>query len=137
MQIKFVDTIPRADSVKEDCLYISVKYNMTTHQCACGCGTIVPLPISPADWSLAYDGEHVSLNPSVGNGALACRSHYFIRDNQIVWLPKMSEEQTHAQLESDKTLLEQRAQQQKQQAASGRLIRRMINKLVSFFRKRQ
>jgi len=125
MQIKFVDTIPRADSVKDGCLYISVKYNMTTHRCACGCGTMVPLPISPADWTLAYDGEHVSLNPSVGNGALACRSHYFIHDSQVIWLPKMSEAQTQIQIDADKAVLEQ-------QTIPGSPLGRLVDRLRNF-----
>lgn len=129
MQIKFVDTLPQANDIEEERLYISVKYNMTTHRCACGCGTIVPLPISPTDWSLAYDGEHVSLNPSVGNGALSCRSHYYIHDSQIVWLPKMSALPT-----SNQKLLDESGLENQQQGNRRPENNNLIKKLVSFFR---
>ncbi len=36
-------------------------------------------------WRLSYDGQGVSLHPSVGSGSLPCRSHYFVRDNQVRW----------------------------------------------------
>jgi hypothetical protein len=35
-------------------------------------------PISPADWQLAYDGDTVSLTPSIGNWGFPRRSHYWI-----------------------------------------------------------
>lgn len=107
MQVHFVDAIPKADAIQDEHLYISLKYNMTSHRCASGCGQLVPLPLSPADWSLSYDGDTVSLNPSIGNGMLACHSHYFIRNSQVVWASDMSAAQARQQQTSDAELLEQ------------------------------
>jgi hypothetical protein len=51
---------------------------------------------SPAEWSLRYDGETVSLSPSVGNWEYACRSHYWIAHNRIHWAKAWSPEQIEA-----------------------------------------
>ena len=90
MKHKFVELIPKPQDIVEGCLYISLKYDMTSHQCACGCGQVVPLPLSPQDWTLEYDGESVSMTPSIGNGQLECGSHYLIRKNGVVWLSTMN-----------------------------------------------
>jgi hypothetical protein len=69
----------------EGVLYISVTYRTAVHRCACGCGNKVVTPIGPADWQLFYDGDSVSLIPSIGNWGFPCRSHYWIGLNQIRW----------------------------------------------------
>ena len=66
-------------------------YATTTHLCACGCGNKVVLPLSPADWQLYFDGERVSLTPSIGNWQFPCQSHYWIRRNGIFWADRWSE----------------------------------------------
>lgn len=104
MQAEFVEAIPRPEAVADGRLYISLKYNMTMHRCASGCGQLVPLPLSSADWSFSYDGENISLRPSVGNGLLRCRSHYLIKNGEIVWLSKMSAAETRWQREIDRKL---------------------------------
>jgi hypothetical protein len=72
-------------------LYISLEYRITKHRCACGCGDVVVLPIHPAQWHLAFDGEHVTLAPSIGNPQQRCRSHYFIRNNRVLWAAPLAE----------------------------------------------
>ena len=54
---------------------------------ACGCGKEVVTPIRPNKWTLSFDGESVSLSPSIGSWSLECQSHYFIRKNRIRWVP--------------------------------------------------
>lgn len=88
---RFSEYIP--DELEEDVLYISVSFATATHLCCCGCGGEVVTPLTPADWSLIFDGESVSLTPSIGNWSFACRSHYWIRRNQVVWAPEWSESQ--------------------------------------------
>lgn len=83
---EFVEFIP--DDVKEGVLYISIRYGTATHRCPSGCGEIVVTPIKPTDWSLIWNGESVSLYPSIGNWSLPCKSHYWIRENRIVWAGK-------------------------------------------------
>lgn len=85
---EFVTYIP--DVVKEGVLYISIPYATATHKCACGCGEAVVTPISPTDWSLTWNGESVTLNPSIGNWSLPCQSHYWIVENRIVWARRWS-----------------------------------------------
>ena len=80
---EFVEFIP--EDVKENVLYISIRYGTATHRCPSGCGEIVVTPIKPTDWTLIWNGESVSLSPSIGNWSLPCKSHYWIRENKIVW----------------------------------------------------
>lgn len=77
-------------------LYISFEYATASHLCACGCGQKVVTPIRPTEWLLIWNGEAVSLYPSVGNWSFPCRSHYWIRENRIVWAPRWSPRQITA-----------------------------------------
>ncbi len=81
LQHKFVETIPTV--VEQGILYISMEYSTAIHLCICGCGNEVVTPFSPTDWSLTFDGETVSLSPSIGNWNFPCRSHYYINHNVI------------------------------------------------------
>lgn len=85
---KFATNIP--DSIKEGVLYISIEYGTAIHKCCCGCGGEVVTPLSPAGWQLIFNGETVSLSPSIGNWGLPCKSHYWITNNEIKWAPKWS-----------------------------------------------
>jgi hypothetical protein len=78
---RFVQLIP--DQIEEGVLYISVDYKIGIHKCPCGCGNEVVTPISPTDWQLFYNGDSISLYPSIGNWNFKCRSHYWIVENQI------------------------------------------------------
>jgi len=73
-------------------LYVSVEYATTLHLCACGCGHEIVLGISPNDWKVCWDGQTISVSPSVGNWSLPCQSHYFIRRNGIQWARPWSDE---------------------------------------------
>jgi hypothetical protein len=94
LQPRLVTAIP--DRPEAGVLYVSVKYATTVHLCACGCGHEVVLGISATDWMLCWDGQAVSLTPSVGNWSLPCRSHYFIRGNRIAWAPQWSDDEIAA-----------------------------------------
>ncbi len=87
----FTEYIP-AD-LEPTTLYISMAFDTAVHLCACGCGTKIVTPIGARDWTLTYDGT-VSLRPSVGNGQQRCRSHYYIRANQVDWLAPISRDAT-------------------------------------------
>lgn len=82
---EFIVTVP--DDLEEGVLYVSMTYATAIHLCACGCGEEVVTPISPTDWQLRYDGEAISLAPSIGNRRLPCRSHYWIRSGRVDWAP--------------------------------------------------
>lgn len=80
---RFVTSFP--DELEPGVLYVSVEYDTTIHLCACGCGNQVVLPLHPTAWRLTYDGEAVSIAPSVGNWSFPCRSHYWIDSGRIRW----------------------------------------------------
>jgi len=88
---EFVEFIP--SELKEGVLYVSVQYATAVHKCACGCGNKVVTPISPADWQLLFDGDSVSLTPSIGNWQFPCHSHYWIKSNKVRWAEAWTSEQ--------------------------------------------
>lgn len=91
LETKFVELIP--SELVEGILYISVEYGTVVHRCACGCRNKVVTPLTPTDWRMTYNGETVSLNPSVGSWNLPCKSHYWIEENEVVWAKRWSNEQ--------------------------------------------
>lgn len=80
----FVEYFP--DEFESGILYVSMKYAICGHLCACGCGEKVITPLSPKQWKIAYNGEDVTLYPSIGNYAFACQSHYFLTNGNIIWV---------------------------------------------------
>jgi len=80
---EFVEYVP--SELAEGVLYVSIPYAIAVHRCACGCGNKVVTPITPVDWQLLFDGDSVSLTPSIGNWGFPCRSHYWIKSNVIRW----------------------------------------------------
>ena len=90
----FIDTIP--DHLDDGVLYVSMEFRTTMHLCACGCGNTVVLPLRPTAWSVTYDGETVSMRPSVGNWSFPCQSHYWIREGNVVWAGQWSAAQIEA-----------------------------------------
>lgn len=85
---EFVEFIP--EQLQEGVLYVSTAYATATHRCFCGCGREVVTPLSPTDWKLTFDGETVSLSPSIGNWSFPCKSHYWIEANKVQWCGEMS-----------------------------------------------
>lgn len=86
---EYVDHLP--DQLTEGVLYISEKFETTGHLCCCGCGEEVMNPLNKANWKLKKSGDKVSLYPSIGNWKYPCKSHYWIRNNQIIESPPISE----------------------------------------------
>lgn len=91
---EFVEFIP--SELQEGTLYVSVQYATAVHTCACGCGNKIVTPISPAGWRLLFDGDSVSLTPSIGNWQFPCRSHYWIKSNKVRWVEAWTPEQIAA-----------------------------------------
>lgn len=87
---QFVERFP--NNLEKETLYISIDFATAAHLCCCGCGQKVVTPFSPTDWRMTFDGEAISLEPSIGNWNFACRSHYFLRRNKVVWAGDMSSE---------------------------------------------
>lgn len=82
LQHQFVDRVPRA--LEPGVLYISLEHGTAIHSCCCGCGEEIVTPLTPTDWRMTYDGETVSLHPSIGNWQLRCRSHYVVDRGRVV-----------------------------------------------------
>jgi hypothetical protein len=87
---EFVEFIP--ETLAERTLYVSISFASAAHRCFCGCGTKVVTPISPTGWELLFDGDTVSLRPSIGNWGFPCRSHYWISQDRVVWAGPMTQE---------------------------------------------
>jgi hypothetical protein len=94
LEHRFIDVIP--DNLEPGVLYVSMEYATATHSCCCGCGEEVVTPFSPTDWRMEFDGESISLSPSVGSWTLPCRSHYVIKRGKVIEAGPWSEEQIEA-----------------------------------------
>ena len=82
LEHRFVQHIPR--TLEPGVLYVSVEFATAAHLCCCGCGEEVVTPLTPTDWRMTFDGETISLWPSLGNWNFACRSHYVIERSEVV-----------------------------------------------------
>jgi hypothetical protein len=78
--------------LEEGVLYVSITHRLALHRCFCGCGFEVATPLAPHEWKLGFDGETVSLSPSVGVWGLECQSHYCVKHDRVVWDKPMSKE---------------------------------------------
>ncbi|WP_063774112.1 DUF6527 family protein [Streptacidiphilus rugosus] len=114
---QFVDTFPPV--MDTGVLYVSIPYSTCGHLCACGCGEEVVTPLNPAQWALTYDGETVSLMPSIGNWGLRCRSHYWITQGKVLWSRRYTAHEIDVNRERDRKVL----QQQLGESRYGRLDR--------------
>lgn len=104
---EFVEFIP--EELEDGVIYVSMEHATAAHKCACGCGSEVPTPISPTDWQVTFDGESISLKPSIGNWSFPCQSHYWIERGRIRWSPKLSREKIDAGRARDRRAKERRA----------------------------
>ena len=91
---EFVEYIP--EDLKEGTIYVSLAFATAAHNCCCGCRNVVITPLSPTDWKLIFDGESISLDPSIGNWSFPCQSHYWITRNKARWAPQWSKKQIEA-----------------------------------------
>lgn len=101
LEHRFVKHIPEA--LDPGVLYVSMEYATSAHSCCCGCGSEVVTPITPTDWKITFDGETVSLSPSIGNWALKCRSHYFIGHGTVIEAAPWGDEHVEAAHRRDRT----------------------------------
>jgi hypothetical protein len=90
VKFEFVDNIPQSLPA-EGTIYISIPRRTTAHLGLGGCGEKVVHPLRPHRWSLSYDGETISMSPSIGNSGLACKSHYWIKNSHIDWWPPLTD----------------------------------------------
>ena len=86
---EFVHRIPH--ELQEGIIYICIECSIVMHKCACGCGEEVATPLGKKQWRLIFNGETISLLPSIGNWNYNCRSHYIIRENKAEWASSYSD----------------------------------------------
>lgn len=100
LEHRFVEHIP--EHLEAGILYVSLEYATAAHRCCCGCGEEVVTPFTPTDWKMTFDGESISLSPSIGSWTLKCRSHYVIVRGEVLQAPQWSDEQVAAERRRDR-----------------------------------
>lgn len=99
LEHRFVEQFP--EPLEPGILYVSMEYGSVAHSCCCGCGEEIVTPLTPTDWKISYNGETISLHPSVGSWTLPCRSHYVIRQNRVIVAPPWTDRQVEAERQRD------------------------------------
>ncbi|KOP59346.1 hypothetical protein OX90_11910 [Pseudomonas coronafaciens pv. porri] len=100
LEHRFVRNVPR--ELESGILYISMDYATAVHSCCCGCGERVVTPFTPTDWRMTFDGESVSLHPSVGNWNQKCQSHYVVQRGRVLEAAPWSQSKIEAERLRDK-----------------------------------
>ncbi len=100
LEHRFVEHIP--ERLEAGVLYVSMEYATSAHSCCCGCGEEVVAPFTPTDWKMTFDGETISLRPSIGSWTLKCRSHYVIDRGKVIEAGSWSDEQVEAERRRDR-----------------------------------
>jgi len=101
---QFVTNLP--DRLEPGVLYISIEYATAAHLCCCGCGVEVVTPFTPTDWKMTFDGETISLWPSIGNWNDKCRSHYVIERSRVIPARPWSDRRIEAEWQRDRVAKE-------------------------------
>jgi hypothetical protein len=99
LEHRFVEHIP--EGIEPGILYVSMEYATSAHFCCCGCGEEVIIPFTPTDWKMTFDGETISLYPSIGNWTLKCRSHYVIYRGKVIEAESWTDKQVEAKRQRD------------------------------------
>lgn len=79
--------------LKPGVLYVSEEFETAAHLCPCGCGAKIRTPLGPTEWMFKDASSGPTLNPSIGNWQKACKSHYFIRQGEVIWAEEWTPEQ--------------------------------------------
>lgn len=81
----YCESVP--DDLEEGRIYISDRFKMAIHLCACGCKHQTATPIREDGWTLTDNAGIITLRPSIGNfkGENPYHAHYFITNNKIEW----------------------------------------------------
>jgi hypothetical protein len=104
LEHRFVELMP--ERLEPGVLYVSMEHGTAAHGCCCGCGAEIVTPFTPTDWRMTYDGEAVSLWPSVGNWSQRCRSHYIIDRGRVIEASPWSDAQVAAERRRDRAAKE-------------------------------
>lgn len=100
LEPRFVRHIP--EILEPGVIYVSMEYATAAHSCCCGCGDQVVTPFTPTDWSIWFDGENVSLSPSVGNWFQSCKSHYVVVRGRVIGRGSWTQGRIEAERQRDR-----------------------------------
>jgi len=106
---EFVTFVPEV--MQPGVAYVSMEYATVIHLCCCGCGNKAVTPLAPGRWHLMFDGESISLTPSIGNWSFPCQSHYWIRQNQVIWEDSLDAAQIASVRATDRRAMQHRQPQ--------------------------
>src|SRR5665213_90764 len=67
MTYRLVDTIP--ENLEPSVVYVSHKYGVATHLCACGCGYEAFVELGPGKWRVDLRAGRITMSPSIGNSS--------------------------------------------------------------------
>lgn len=88
LTVEFVKYVP--EQMVQGVLYVSEEFGTAIHLCACGwCKqkTVTPFHIGERGWKYTRSPEdRVTLFPSIGNYQMPCKSHYWVKDNKVIWI---------------------------------------------------
>lgn len=91
IELQRVEFIPKV--LESEILYVSERFKVAAHLCPCGCGTKIVTPLGACEWSFSVKRRRPTLDPSIGNWQIPCRSHYWIRNGRIEWSHAWTEEE--------------------------------------------
>jgi hypothetical protein len=94
IELRRVEFIPK--DLQPGLLYVSDRFRLAVHLCACGCGRKVTTPLKPTEWALSSTDAGPSLHPSIGSWQLPCQSHYWIAGGEVVLSTQWTSQQIAA-----------------------------------------
>jgi Family of unknown function (DUF6527) len=83
-----VERLPK--KLDKNVVYHSEEFEVAATLCACGCGHRVTLLVPDGHQVFANAGK-ATVRPSIAVCDAPCKSHYFITDGRVEWLPAFSE----------------------------------------------
>ncbi|BBE24569.1 hypothetical protein MN0502_34520 (plasmid) [Arthrobacter sp. MN05-02] len=122
---EFVESFPQP--MTEGALYVSLMFNSCGHLCCCGCEREVITPLSPAQWSITYNGQDVSLTPSIGSWEIGCKSHYWIRNGSVQWSRQFTMAEIRLNQDRDQVAIENFDTPEPRQRTLWQRVRHLLN----------
>jgi len=92
-RVKRVDRLPSV--VDENVVYVCDEYEIAALKCACGCGHTVTLLLDDGHQVRDVEG-FADISPSIGVWDAACKSHFWIRQGNVIWGRTFSEHEIRA-----------------------------------------
>jgi hypothetical protein len=134
LENRFVKNIP--DVIEDNTLYVSMEYGTVIHNCMCGCSNEVVTPLGDDDWKLSYNGENISLHPSIGNWSLKCKSHYWIKKGEVIWAKKWDDDKIKKLWDSEAITKEKYYTSMENDSEEVLVIKPLYRRILDFFKKK-